>query len=350
MPRLIILLLLCTIFSGCSSTNCYDYTVYGADEFIMDSYCINEGKLCVHEMQGCCEDDLPDEALCEYKDTVAEDDILDIVFHHPTRHDLAVQLNSINNKIGFRVRNGMVDIPDLDPIQVEGLTLDETRDALQSAFRQQVEDIELFVNYRDRLQRKVQLAGMVSVPTIPVDGKIRLFEVLALAGTNTQANWYQSYVLRNGCPLPIDLNRLVVQGDMCQNIVMRGGDQIYVADPNESKVMIMGEVGLPRTIAVPRGKITLREALVEARGIPFTGNKRCIQVIRGELPCPKVYRLCWDHVIGLPNHSLMLMPGDTVYVSETPITKWNRFISQILPSIHGLQAGYLAYELFNPND
>jgi polysaccharide export outer membrane protein len=39
------------------------------------------------------------------------------------------------------------------------------------------------------------------------------------------------------------------------------------------------------------------------------------------------------------------MPGDTVYVSEKPITAWNRFINQLLPSFQGVQAAYGVYRL-----
>ena len=91
--------------------------------------------------------------------------------------------------------------------------------------------------------------------------------------------------------------------------------------------------------------MSLREALVHAGGIPFTGNKQHIQVIRGNLQCPKIYLLAWQHIIHLPNDSLLLMPGDTVYVTATPITEWNRFISQLLPSAQAFQTGWGVYQI-----
>ena len=33
---------------------------------------------------------------------------------------------------------------------------------------------------------------------------------------------------------------------------------------------------------------------------------------------------------------MLLMPGDIVYVAATPITEWNRFVSQILPTLVGI--------------
>jgi polysaccharide export outer membrane protein len=125
---------------------------------------------------------------------------------------------------------------------------------------------------------------------------------------------------------------------MSYNIVMRGGDKVYIADPLDARVMVMGEVLVPKPVPLPSGSISLREALVAAGGIPFTGNRNCIQVIRGNLAKPKIYTLSWEQIVHLPNDSLLLMPGDTIYVSETPITQWNRFISQLLPSLSGVQS------------
>ncbi len=69
-------------------------------------------------------------------------------------------------------------------------------------------------------------------------------------------------------------------------------------------------------------------------------------MIRGNLQNPKIYVLSWDHIIHLPNDSLLLMPGDTVYVTEKPITQWNRFIDQLLPSCLGVQTAYGTYRVF----
>lgn len=316
----------------------------GADEFVIDSYKIRQGKLSILELEGKEIEDLPENAMDEYRDVIAEDDILNIVIYHPSRKDLMESIQFVNETMGgFRVSKGRVEVPDGPPVEVAGLTLEEAREELQKKYREQIQDVEVFVSYKDRLSRKVELTGMVSTATVPVDGKIRLYEVIAKAHIPPTANLFMSYVVREGCPIAIDLHKLINEGDMCQNIVMRGGDKIFIANPADSTVMLMGEVGMPRAVNLPYGFMSLREALVSAGGIPFTGDRRHIQVIRGNLQCPKIYVLSWEHIVHLPNDSLLLMPGDTVYVSEKPITQWNRFIEQLLPSFNGLQTGYNTY-------
>ncbi len=333
-------LILC--MTGCGQTS-FNYPVLGPDDFVMDSYKIREGKLAILDFEGRPLDGLPSDAMDEYKDSIQEDDILNIAVFHPTRKDLIQTISFLNESIRFRVQKGMLDIPDLPPLKVQGLTLEEAKNLIQSRYREQIQDIEVFVSYKDRLQRKVDLTGLVGMSYIPVDGKMRLYEILAKAKVPNEANLFMSYVLRDGRPLAVDLYRLRNKGEMSHNIVMKGGDQIFIASPNEALVTVMGEVSVPLGIPIPKGYMSLREALVAARGIPFTGDRSAIQVIRGNLQEPKIYALSWEHIVHLPNDSLLLMPGDTVYVTEKPITKWNRFISQILPSFSGIQSGYGTY-------
>ncbi len=311
--------------------------LFGADEFVLDSYKIREGKFSILEMEGVAVSELDSTLLNEYKDTIHEDDVLTILVLNPKRPDIVESVQKVADSVGFRVSNGQVSLPDVAPISVEGLTLEEARQKIAADYNQHIHDTDVFVGYKERIVRKVELAGLVAMPNIPVDGKMRLFDVLSKARVPTEANLFKSYVVRDNALLPVDLVKLLKEGDMQQNIVMRGGDKVYIAEPGASSLMVMGEVLRERIVNLPAGSISLRHALAEAGGIPFTGDKSYIQVIRGNVSKPKIYTLSWEHVIHLPNESLLLMPGDIVYVAAKPITEWNRFISQILPSFGGLE-------------
>lgn len=340
--------LLLLVVSSCTNSRCR-YPVYGASEFVIDSYQIRQGKQAILEMQGKCVCPVTCQDLEEYADAIEDGDALNIVVYHPTRKDLMESFQMINaNAGGFRVKDGSVYIPDLEAVHVAGLSLGEAKEKIRSEFTKEIRGVEVYVTYQDRLRKKVELIGMTAIPEIPVDGKIRLYEVLSKARVPPGANLFMSYVLREGCQLSIDFFRLINEGDLCQNIVMRGGDKIYIANPGDSSIMMMGELRMPTAINLPYGFVSLRQAIVQAGGIPFTGDKRNIQVIRGNLPCPKIYVLAWEHVLHLPNDSLLLMPGDTVYISEKPITQWNRFIEQLLPSFTGYATANQAYRTIYP--
>jgi polysaccharide export outer membrane protein len=329
-------LFICAAFCMASCSGPYmGKDLFGADEFVLDSYKIREGKFSILEMEGCPSEDFDDGLLAEYQDRIHEDDVLQIVLYHPKRQDIVLAVQNIGTTIGYRVMGGQINLPDTPAVYVAGLTLDEARKKIQDHYNAHISDTEIFITYKERIVRKVELMGMTGLSSVPVDGKIRLFDLLSKAKIPPEANLFKSYIVREGKMLPVDLRKLVKEGDMQQNIVMRGGDKIYIADPSASSLMVMGEVGRERVINLPNGFVSLRHALAEAGGIPYTGDKSYIQIIRGSICKPKIYTLSWEHVIHLPNDSLLLMPGDIVYVAATPITEWNRFISQLLPSFSG---------------
>lgn len=240
------------LFSSCGHSPFRGNEVVGADEFVMDSYKIREGKFAILELEGKEFNSLPTDALQEYE------------------------------------------------LKAPG---------------------------------KVEFAGLTKISSLPVDGKLRLFEALSAAQTSPQANFFKSYIIRDNQILAVDLSKLVHEGDMSQNIVLKDGDKIYIAEPAASAIMLFGEVGNQGVIDLPTGSLSLKMALAQAGGISYFGDKSFIQVIRGNLTKPKIYTLHWNHVMRLPNDSLLLIPGDIVYVASTPITQWNRFVSQILPTL-----------------
>jgi polysaccharide biosynthesis/export protein len=329
---MVFLLFIFLLLAGCTNPPYKGQDVMGANEFVLDSYQIREGKFSILEMEGQQLESLHADMLCEYADVVENGDVLEVVVYHPNRKDIGEAVQSVGSLVGYQVVDGRVILPELGKVVIAGLSLEEARQVIQLAYREELSKVEVFVAYKDRLERKVELAGLVHLAAIPVDGKIRLFEVLAKAQIPTSANLFKSYVVRGIRPIPVEMNKLMKEGDMSQNIVMRGGDKIYIADESAANLMVMGEVGKPGVVNLPSGTMSLREALARAGGIPFTGDKGYIQVIRGNIIRPKIYTLNWEHVVRLPLDSMLLMPGDIVYVAATPITEWNRFISQLFPS------------------
>ncbi len=328
--------LLLAVIAACSNPPYRGHNVVGADEFVIDSYKIREGKFAILQMEGVLTEPFSQEFLQEYKDQIHDGDILNIVVYHPSRSDLVQSICSVAEAIGFKVSERQIVLPEIGSIEVEGLTLDQARSKIQDRYRSEIKDVDVFVDYKERIQRKVELAGLVATPVLPVDGRIRLYEALATARVPPNANLFKSYMVRENALLPVDLYKLIKEGDMSQNIVLRGGDKIYIAEPAATSLMVLGEVGKERLVDLPNGFMTLRQALAEAGGIAPTGDRAYIQVIRGNILHPKIYTLHWQHVIALPSDSMLLIPGDIVYVAATPITEWNRFVSQLLPTFIGI--------------
>ncbi len=321
---------------GCTNPPYRGSDLLGAEDFVMDSYRIREGKFSILSMEGKEYEPFSEELLNEYQDVINNGDVLQIALYHPTRSDLVDSVQRIGSIVGFRVTDGCVHLPDLPPAQVAGMTLYQAQKKIEELYREQIRDVNVFISYKDRILRKVELAGLVQVPSIAVDGRLRLFEALSIAKVPGNANLFKSYVIRENSLLPVDLFKLLKEGDMNQNVVMRGGDKIYIADASSSTLMVLGEVCKERVVDLPDGFMTLRKAIGEAGGILASGDKSYIQIIRGNILHPKIYTLNWEHVIRLPSDSMLLIPGDIVYVAARPLSEWNRFVNDLLPTFIAL--------------
>ena len=152
--------------------------------------------------------------------------------------------------------------------------------------------------------------------------------------------------------IQISLEALFERGDKSQNYVLQGGDALHVFLPKQQqqmdkqddperlkKIFVLGEVKQPGTILLDEYGATLAEALSDRGGInEDTANAKGIFVVRSNPrssnAIPIVYQLELKSI-----HSMILAEKfalkerDIVYVTAAPISRWNRVISQILPSL-----------------
>ena len=205
----IIFLLLC---ASCSNPPLRGGDILGAEEFVMDSFKIREGKCAILELEGKPTEPISAELLDEYDDLIQEGDLLKIAVHHPTRLDISNSVQKIGSTMGFPVIGGAVQLPELEPVCVKGLTIEQARQKIQEQYDKSIQDTEVFVSYGERVERKVQFIGLVGNTHVSIDGKKRLYDVLSIAKLAPNANLFKSYVVRDEQLLPVDLYRLVKRG------------------------------------------------------------------------------------------------------------------------------------------
>ncbi|NGX55902.1 MAG: hypothetical protein K1060chlam5_00136 [Candidatus Anoxychlamydiales bacterium] len=326
-----ILILLLLIFASCASkVSCPDKV--GCDELVMDSYKIKEGKSAILEMQG-FEIASLDPTLLKTRENYIENlDVLNIFIYHPKRKDLEDFFLKISNLNGFIVKGYKIDIPNIDSIDVKNLTLDQANKKIENRIKQELEDVKVFTSYKTRNTQIVKIAGLSSISTYDVDGKKRLFDLLSDAKLPIHANLFKSYIIRDKKFLNVDFYKLLKEGDMSYNIVLKSGDKVYIAS-DTSNIAILGEVKNPNVINATNGFMPIKEAIAKAGGITSNADSLNIQVIRGSIVNPKIYLISFKHILYLRDDALLLMPGDIVYVSTNPIANWNKFVSQMLPTV-----------------
>ena len=113
--------------------------------------------------------------------------------------------------------------------------------------------------------------------------------------------------------------------------------QIYVrvSQYRGQKVYVLGEVMKPGLLSINDEQLTIADALALSGGInPDTANPTFIYVIRGDYTKPLIFWLnakTPDKMLIAERFSLK--PKDILYVSSAPLTRWNRFLSLLLPSL-----------------
>jgi len=313
------------------------------EDFVLASNQINEGKMAILKMQGKEDICFDGNLLKEKKEVIKDDDVLNIDLYHPKRADLVSSIKTLSSQNGFIVREKNIFIPSFGFIEVENLSLKEAKEKIQKKISDEIDNVEIFVSFKDKKTNKVEVAGLVNAQ-IYIDSKARLFDVLIKASLPSNANLFKSYILRDNSFLPIDLYKLMKKGDMSQNIFMENNDKIYIADSKSSKVYVLGEVQKPGAINILDGKISLKDVLAEAGGVSSIADRSFIQIFRTNVIDPKIYLLDFKHIIELPSDSLNLIEGDIVLVGATLISDWNKFVTQILPSISLMDSAYRGFK------
>lgn len=198
----------------------------------------------------------------------------------------------------------------------------------------------LFNNPRvDVLPRKFAakrflVLGKVNRPgTFPLDSALTVRQAVAAAGglaqgtyrgtTTDIASLKESYLLRNGSPVPIDFDRLINHGDSSQDVYVRPGDVVYIASGlrHTREIYLLGAVAEQQSVAY-RDNMTLVELISGAseRGggyLPAANISRVV-ILRGALSKPETVEVNLKAILAGKAADQYLQPGDIVYLPEKP--------------------------------
>ncbi|HXH71989.1 MAG TPA: polysaccharide biosynthesis/export family protein [Mariprofundaceae bacterium] len=110
---------------------------------------------------------------------------------------------------------------------------------------------------------------------------------------------------------------------------------VTISRYNSRKILVLGEVKNPGIVQNPGPRLSLAEALAQAGGMDLmTANHSHVYIIRGGLKHPKIAHVGLDTAVGMfEAQQIWLKSRDIVFVDSRLITDWNRFISQLLPTI-----------------
>jgi polysaccharide biosynthesis/export protein len=273
---------------------------------------------------------------------VGPQDVLRItVFEHPELTNPSGTANELSGRVVNS--DGTVYFPFIGPVQAAGRTVQQIRATIADGLRRVIRDPQVDVSVLQFRSQRVIVAGEVRTPgAVPItDVPPNLAEVLAQAGgVSNEADLAGVTVTRGAANANVDLYAYYYGGDGTQNLRLQAGDVVNVPDRRFNKVFVLGEVGRPNSLVMPRGRLTLAEALTDSGGVnPLSANAGQIYVIRDGAAKPQIYHLnasAPDALVLADRFDLRAR--DVVFVDAVPVVRWGRIVANILPTADFLRA------------
>ncbi|GAA4333626.1 polysaccharide export protein [Pigmentiphaga soli] len=266
----------------------------------------------------------------------AQDVLLVTVWNHPELNNPAGMTNLLAGRtVG---EDGTFFYPYAGNVQAAGKSVQQIRSDLTARLNKVLVEPQVDVSVLTYRSKRVFAMGQVQKPgVVPItDVPLNVTDLITQSGGVTpEADLKAATLTRGTETIHIDLYALYYHGDINQNVRLQSGDILTIPENRYNKIFVLGEVTKPQSLIMPRGRISLAEALSDAGGFnPLTSNAGQMYVIRrGPDNRPQI----WHLDAASPDALVLadqfdLAPRDIVYVDPAAVARFGRVISNILPT------------------
>jgi polysaccharide export outer membrane protein len=224
--------------------------------------------------------------------------------------------------------DGTVGYLQATSVRAEGLTIDELRVAMEKELvRYYAHPRVIITPVQFKSKRYFMLGKVVDRGSFPLDLPLTLIEAVArcrgietgLFEQNTVelADMPRSFILRGGKRLPVDFQKLFLEGDLSQNVDIEPNDYVFFASAASNEVYVLGQVLSPGVLGFSP-QLSVVGAITVRGGFTRGAYRAQVAVVRGGLAKPECHVIDVGAVLSGSRKDFLLQPKDIVYVSERP--------------------------------
>lgn len=271
-------------------------------------------------------------------------DILDIVvWDHP---ELTMPAGERRTPVesGLRVQSdGSFFYPYVGQIAAEGRTPEQIRADLTVRLVEFIPDPQVEVRVVGYRSQAVSVTGKVKSPSRQplTDTPLTLLDAINAAGGLTEdADPRSVTVRRGGRSFTVDMQAFLERGVGANNPVLRAGDVVSVPKLEIQEAYLLGQIVRPATIDLTKENVTLTQAITRVGGLKEdSADARGIFVFRQTPMGITVYQLDASNAAAyLIGTRFIILPQDVIYVTSSPMHRWNSLISDLVPTLTTVRA------------
>lgn len=238
--------------------------------------------------------------------------------------------------------DGMVSLPRIGLMKIQGMSLAQVTERVNNQLKQYYQAPEVTLLMRAYKNNRVYMLGQVSHPgVVHLPGSATLLEAIAMAGGVIKDTAGNSPPL-NRCIIGrgkdkviwLDLRDLLENGNISLNARLKNGDVVFIPQGQNVVAFILGEVRQPGPILL-RSQMTVLEAIARAGGMTKDADPTKVYLIRPEGEKTLVYEIDTNHWVERADlrKNLVLREGDYIYVGELGVSRFNYYLTHILPGL-----------------
>jgi polysaccharide export outer membrane protein len=227
----------------------------------------------------------------------------------------------LDQVVGVRP-DGKISFPLAGEVKAAGLTVPELTETLTEKLTSAVKNPKVSVLVKEVRSYRVYLVGRVEKPGVhPIKAGTRLLQALTLAGgVASNGDLSSAYVIRGNEKIPVDLRKLIQEGDLSQNMPLKTEDTVVVPEATTatsevggSQIYLLGKFVKPGVYPIKQD-LPLLHALFLAGGMASGADPTRAFLVRGSTRTPvDIDRLIQQ---GDLSQNLTLKAGDTLTIPE----------------------------------